>query len=48
MSDEIDEIVDWQLASQPSLDKTRRYCSHCATSWNDPIQRCPECDRRCP
>jgi rubrerythrin len=47
MTDEIAELVDWQLAQRRPVDIIVSVCRVCRTQWNDSsVVACPECGER--
>lgn len=45
MSDDIDALVDWQLAGKPPT--CDNHCYRCGTDWHGEPQQCPECGQCC-
>lgn len=44
--DDIDALVDWQLASRKLCDIITNVCRMCLAQWTAPISVCPECGTR--
>lgn len=44
MSDDIDALVDWQIANRTTFDVITHVCRVCLTSWRGEPTTCPECE----
>jgi ribosomal protein L40E len=44
MSDEISDLVDWQLANRPAAEAIVHVCRVCLARWTCDATSCPECE----